>query len=96
MKPSERVKELLPQCFDLWTEKAREKITTNSFAPTRDEFNELLKGPAADLMHGIITETYASAILQAVDEAHESQQKQIEALWSKIRDMNGGPFPGDP
>ncbi len=101
MKPSERTKELLPSCVEMWTEKARQAVTTNGFAPSKEEFQQLLDAGAggderyASLMHGILTDAYASAMLQAMDEMHERYQQQVDALWIQLRAANGGILPGD-
>ncbi len=96
MKYSERVKEVLPQCVELWTEKFRQQVTTNTFAPSKDEFAKMLKGPASELMQGIFVEAYASAILLVLDEEQQARREEMDRLWSTLRGMNGGSFPGDP
>ncbi len=35
------------------------------------------------------------AIVKYLVEERERVDGQIHALWNKLRDMNGGPFPGD-
>lgn len=89
MNPSDRVREFLPTALKAATELARQNYTTNSFAPSFEEFKALLEAnPHQNL--AVITEAYMTASLMERDEEHTRRlawEKSVENHMSAVSEL---------
>jgi len=79
--PSEHVRQLLPAAVEAATDLARQIHATDSYAPTKAEFQkDVDANPHSKL--AIVVEAYASALLGYLDHEHARRlawEKRVEA-----------------